>query len=69
MAPRGGFAFSPYHILMAMPPLPLALVIRANDDCAWRAEIGELTDTIHLRLFGVPVGQMVMRLRPGPPAG
>lgn len=62
-----GFAFSPYHLLMAMPPLPLALVIRANDDYAWRPDLGELTDTIHLRLLGVPVGQMVMRLRPGPP--
>lgn len=64
-----GFAFSPYHILMAMPPLPLALVIGATDVCVWRPETGELTDTIRLRLFGVPVGRMVMRLRPGPPAG
>jgi hypothetical protein len=34
----------------------------------WRPEIPELIDTIHLRLSGVPVGQMVMRLLPGPPA-
>src|SRR5579884_3460693 len=60
-----GFAFSPYHILTAMPPLPLALVIRANDVCVWRPEVPELIDTIHLRVFGVPARAPPIRPAPG----
>ncbi|HJS92648.1 MAG TPA: hypothetical protein VJ741_00190 [Solirubrobacteraceae bacterium] len=64
-----GFTFSPYQIMAAMPPLPFPLVIGAEDACEWDATSGELTDTLRLRLFGVPIGRMVMRLRPAPPAG
>jgi hypothetical protein len=63
-----GFTFSPYQIMVAMPPLPVPLVIGAHDACEWDQARRELIDTIHLRLFGVPVGRMVMRLRPAPPA-
>jgi hypothetical protein len=63
-----GFAFSPYQLVVAMPPLPFAVVISAHDDCTWDEARHELIDTIRLRLFGVPVGQMVMRLRPAPTA-
>lgn len=59
-----GFTFSPYRIMVAMPPLPFAVVIAARDHCEWDAATEELIDTIDLRLFGVPVGRMVMRLRP-----
>jgi hypothetical protein len=59
-----GFTFSPYQIMVAMPPLPFPIVIAARDRCEWRAASEELIDTIELRLFGVPVGRMVMRLRP-----
>jgi hypothetical protein len=61
-----GFTFAPYQILVAMPPLPFPLVIGAEDACEWHAAGGELVDTIRLRLFGVPIGQMIMRLRPAP---
>ncbi|MBV9606756.1 MAG: hypothetical protein JO027_16700 [Solirubrobacterales bacterium] len=63
-----GFAFSPYRILVAMPPLPLPLVIGAHDACEWDAPSQELIDTIRLRLFGLPIGHMVIRLHPVPPA-
>ena len=51
-----------------MPPLPFAVVISAHDDCTWDEARHELIDTIRLRLFGIPVGQMVMRLRAAPTA-
>ncbi|MGN6870719.1 MAG: hypothetical protein ACTHMY_20190 [Solirubrobacteraceae bacterium] len=44
-------------------------MVGAEDACEWDAANGKLTDTIRLRLFGVPIGRMVMRLRPAPPAG
>lgn len=61
-----GFTFSPYQIMVAMPPLPFPIVISARDHCQWHAASAELIDTIELRLSGVPVGRMVMRLRPVP---
>lgn len=61
-----GFTFAPYQILVARPPLPFPLVIGVEDVCEWRASRGELVDTIRLRLFGVPIGQMIIRLRPAP---
>jgi hypothetical protein len=64
-----GFTFSPYQIMAAMPPLPFPLVVGAEDACEWDAASGNLTDTLRLRLFGLPIGRMVMRLRPAPPAG
>ena len=63
-----GFTFSPYQIMVAMPPLPFPFVIGVEDVCRWDDASRELTDTIRLRLFGVPIGRMVMRLRPAPPA-
>ena len=59
-----GFTFAPYQIMVAMQPLPLSLVIAASDVCEWHAADHELIDTIDLRLFGLPIGRMVMRLRP-----
>jgi hypothetical protein len=44
-------------------------VVGAEDACEWDAASGKLTDTVRLRLFGMPIGRMVMRLRPAPPAG
>jgi hypothetical protein len=63
-----GFTFSPYQMMVAMPPLPFPIVIAAHDACTWSNASGELIDTIQLRLFGLPLGRMVMRLRPVPPA-
>jgi hypothetical protein len=63
-----GFTFSPYQIMAAMPPLPIPLVVGAEDTCEWDAAGGNLTDTLRLRLLGLPIGRMVMHLRPGPPA-
>src|SRR5581483_1512313 len=64
-----GFTFSAYQLMVAMPPLPFALVVGVEDACEWDSARRELIDTIRLRLFGVPIGRMVMRLHPGPPAG
>lgn len=61
-----GFTFSAYQLMVAMPPLPFPLVVGAEDACGWDDARRELTDTIRLRLFGVPIGRMVMRLRPAP---
>jgi hypothetical protein len=63
-----GFTFSPYQMMIAMPPLPVPIVIAARDACTWNNASGELIDTIQLRLFGLSLGRMVMRLRPVPPA-
>ncbi len=64
-----GFTFEPYQIMVAMPPLPFPFVIGVTDGCQWNAASREVTDTMRLRLFGVPVGRMVMRLQPVPPTG
>jgi hypothetical protein len=59
-----GFSFTPYQMLVPVPPLPIPVLIRARDDCRWDATKGELTDTIEIRLLGIPIGRQVMRLRP-----
>jgi hypothetical protein len=59
-----GFSFSPYLISVAMPLLPVALVVRCSDVC--RVEGGAvLVDTIEVRFLGIPLGRQTMRLRPG----
>jgi hypothetical protein len=55
-------------MMVAVPPLPFPIVIGADDACTWSNASNELIDTIRLRLFGLPVGRMVLRLRPAPPA-
>jgi hypothetical protein len=52
--------------MVATAHLPFPIVIAARDRCEWHAASEELIDTIDLRLFGVPIGRMVMRLRPAP---
>lgn len=63
-----GFSFSPYQMLVAVPPLPIPVLIRACDECRWDGATGELTDAIEIRLLGIPIGRQVMRLRPAQPA-
>jgi hypothetical protein len=60
-----GFRFARYRIRVTLVPLPFAVLVSADDACQWSAADQELTDTIRLHLFGVPLGEMVMRLRPG----
>jgi hypothetical protein len=59
-----GFSFSPYRILIAVPSLPIPILVRAHDDCRWDATTGELTDVIELRILSIPVGRLVMHMRP-----
>jgi hypothetical protein len=61
-----GFSFSPYQMLITAPPLPTPVLVRARDDCRWDATNGELTDTIELRLLGIPIGRLVIHTRPQP---
>ncbi len=59
-----GFSFSTYHMLIAVPVLPIPVLVRARDNCRWDATTGELSDTIELQLLGIPVGRLLMRTRP-----
>ena len=59
-----GYTFSPYRMLVANPMSPIPVQIRAHDTCRWDASANELEDTIELRLTVVPLGRMMMRLRP-----
>jgi hypothetical protein len=58
-----GFSFSPYQMLVAGPLLPVPIVVRARDTCSWDPVAEELHDTIELRLLGIPLGRLDMRLR------
>ena len=62
----GGFAFSPYRMLVLIPFLPVPLQILAHDTCRWDPAREELRDTIELRFMGLPLGRQVMHLRPDP---
>jgi hypothetical protein len=59
-----GFSFSPYRMLIAVPSLPIPILVRAHDDCLWDATIGELTDVIELSILGIPFGRLAMHMRP-----
>ena len=59
-----GFQFSPYRLLVDAPPLPLPVVVSAVDTCSWDPQRGELRDVIELRCAGIPLGRLVMTLRP-----
>jgi hypothetical protein len=59
-----GFSFSTYHMLIAVPLLPIPVLVRARDNCRWDATTGELSDTIELHLLGISVGCLLMRTRP-----
>jgi hypothetical protein len=59
-----GFSFAPYRMLVASPLLPVPVQVRAQDTCHWDASAGELDDTIELRLMALPLGRLLIRLRP-----
>ena len=59
-----GFTFSPYRMLVANPILPVPVQIRAHDTCRWNQATGELHDIVELRLIGLPLGRLTMRLQP-----
>jgi len=59
-----GFTFSPYRMLVVIPLLPVPLHVHAHDTCRWDAASEGLLDTIELRLAALPLGRLVMRLRP-----
>jgi hypothetical protein len=57
-----GYTFSPYLITVAVPFLPVPLLLRCRDSCRLEAS-GGLVDTIDVSLLGIPLGRQVMRLR------
>jgi hypothetical protein len=59
-----GFSFDPYDMLIAVPVLPIPLVVRIRDNCRWDSADGELSDNIEMRLLGISVGRLVMHSRP-----
>jgi hypothetical protein len=59
-----GYSLSPYHMLIALPPWPLPVLMRAVDESRWDAATFDLIDTIEISVLGVPLGRQVMRLRP-----
>ena len=59
-----GFTFDPYAMLVAVPLVPVAVVLQARDECRWDGSARELTDTIDLSVLGLPLGRQQMRLHP-----
>jgi len=58
-----GYELRPYTMLVPVPGTPLRLPVRCTDSCRLEPN-GTLVDTIELAVFGMRVGQLVMRLRP-----
>lgn len=58
-----GFSFTPYLITVVAPGLPVPVLVRCRDTCRLLAG-GELIDTIEVSMLGLPLGKVVMRLRP-----
>lgn len=51
-------------MLVTIPLLPVAFQVQARDTCRWDVAREQLQDTIELCLIALPLGRLLMTLRP-----